>query len=129
MRIALAQIDPIIGDLRGNARKIIDYAEQASGEGADLVVFPELSLTGYPPQDLLESDAFLTAVEHELDGIAASAPPAVGLLLGAPVRNPEATGKRLFNAALLFANGEMKGRIFKVLLPTYDVYDEYRYFE
>lgn len=129
MKIALAQINPIVGDLKGNGQKIIDYANRAHAAGADLVVFPELCVTGYPPQDLLESRFFLEAVAHTLTDIASRVPSALGLLLGAPVLNEGPRGKRLYNAALLYEAGERKAVVRKQLLPTYDVFDENRYFE
>lgn len=130
MKLALAQINPIVGDLAGNGRKIIDFAQRAADEfGADLVVFPELSITGYPPHDLLENTAFLDDVERTIDVVAGDLPPGVGAVVGAPVRNREPVGKRLYNTALLLADGHVAGRADKSLLPTYDVYDEYRYFE
>ena len=129
MKIALAQINPIVGDLAGNRQKIIDFAQRAYSQGASLVVFPELAVTGYPPQDLLESRLFLDAVEQTLEEIARAVPAEIGLLVGAPVRNTAAIGKRLFNAALFYEGGKQLAVIRKQLLPTYDVFDENRYFE
>ncbi len=129
MKIALAQINPIVGDLKGNAEKIVDFSRRAHDAGADLVVFPELSVTGYPPQDLLESRFFLDAVRQTIDDIVAAVPAGMGLILGAPVSNEEASGKRLYNAALLYESGEQLALVRKQLLPTYDVFDENRYFE
>ncbi|QXD16367.1 NAD+ synthase [Rhodocaloribacter litoris] len=129
MKIALAQINPTVGDLPGNSRKIIDFARRARREGADLVVFPELCVTGYPPLDLLENVYFIEAAQQAVSWIAREAPPETGLIVGAPVPNPHRVGKRLFNAALLLENGETVACIHKTLLPTYDVFDEYRYFE
>ena len=129
MKIALAQINPTVGDLPGNGRKIIDFSQRARSSGADLVVFPELSVTGYPPQDLLESSFFMDAVVQTLDHIADRIPTDLGVIVGAPVPNPSPIGKRLFNAAMLLENGEQKAVVRKQLLPTYDVFDENRYFE
>jgi NAD+ synthase (glutamine-hydrolysing) len=129
MKIALAQINPTVGDLVGNAGLIISYAEEAADQGADLVVFPELCVTGYPPLDLLENRAFLEAAARTMAHIAASVPDSLGIVLGCPLINPSAVGKRLINAAVLFEGGKEVGRVSKVLLPTYDVFDEYRYFE
>lgn len=129
MRIALAQINPTVGDLLGNGRKIVDFARRAANRDADVVVFPELSVTGYPPQDLLEKSAFIDDVDDVVDWIAREIPGGMGAIVGAPVRNTARTGKRLYNAAVLLADGEIAARSFKSLLPTYDVYDEYRYFE
>ncbi len=129
MKFALAQINPIVGDLKGNSGKIIDFATRAHQAGAALVVFPELCVTGYPPQDLLESKFFLEAVARTLDEIAHAVPAELGVILGAPVHNRAPKGKRLFNAALLYEAGELKAVVRKQLLPTYDVFDENRYFE
>ena len=129
MKIALAQTNPTVGDLAGNCRAIVAYAQQAARAGADLVVFPELAVPGYPPQDLLDNPTFLDEVERALDGLARSLPPHLGVVVGAPVRNPSAVGKRLFNAAILFEGGQRVAQVNKQLLPTYNVFDEYRYFE
>ncbi|MBO6574517.1 MAG: NAD+ synthase [Rhodothermales bacterium] len=129
MKIALAQINPTVGDLIGNAERILTFARRAAEQGADLAVFPELCVTGYPPLDLLENEAFLDRAQETMQRIAADAPPGLGLVLGGPVRNPSPVGKRLQNVAVLFEDGRELGRAVKVLLPTYDVFDEYRYFE
>ena len=129
MRIGLGQINPVVGDLPGNAGKILEYTRRARENAADMIVFPELSLTGYPPLDLLENGAFLSDVEKEIDRLTRELPPEIGVVVGAPVRNTAPAGKRLFNAALFLTGGSVYGRVHKALLPTYDVYDEYRYFE
>ena len=129
MKIGLAQINPIVGDLAGNSQKIIAFAERAKEAGVDLVVFPELCVTGYPPQDLLENPYFLDVVEHVVDDISKKVPQDIGVLIGAPVQNTDAVGKRLYNAAILLEGGEQKAVVFKQLLPTFDVFDENRYFE
>jgi NAD+ synthase (glutamine-hydrolysing) len=129
MILALAQTNHTVGDLPGNSRKVVDFARRAAAQGADLVVFPELTLTGYPPLDLLENPFFLEATQQWLGWVAAHVPPSLGVVVGAPVPNPAPTGKRLFNAALLLEGGREQARVHKSLLPTYDVFDEYRYFE
>ncbi len=129
MKIALAQINPTVGDLKGNSQKIISFAIKAHNAGADLVVFPELCVTGYPPQDLLESRFFLDTVVRTLDETVHAVPPEIGILIGAPIANEEVKGKRLFNAALLYEGGKLQAVVRKQLLPTYDVFDENRYFE
>jgi NAD+ synthase (glutamine-hydrolysing) len=129
MKIALAQINPTVGDLDGNRQKIIDFARRAHRHGADLAVFPELSVTGYPPQDLLENPFFVEAVQRAVAHIADHVPPELGILIGAPVPNEETVGNHLFNAALLYENGERQAEVHKTLLPTYDIFDEHRYFE
>ncbi len=129
MKIALAQINPIVGDLSGNTRKIVDFAKRAASGSADLAVFPEMCITGYPPLDLLDNSVFIDGAEAAIRWVAEHIPTELGVLIGAPVRNPEASGKRLQNAAILLENGRETGRVLKMLLPTYDVFDEYRYFE
>ena len=129
MHLALAQINPTVGDLRGNSRKIVAFAKRARERGADLVIFPELCVTGYPPQDLLENRLFLEAVDRTLNEIATAVPQDIGIIVGAPAPNPEPVGKRVFNAAFLFEGGERVAVVHKQLLPTYDVFDENRYFE
>jgi len=129
MKIAVAQLNPTVGDLKGNSQRIIAEARAAREQGADLVVFPELSVVGYPPQDLLENSLFLNAVERTLEHIAAAVPQDMGVIVGAPERNGHHRGKPLRNAALLFEAGKVVGRAHKALLPTYDVFDELRHFE
>jgi len=129
MKIALAQINPTIGDLDGNRTKILDYARRANERGADLVVFPELCVTGYPPEDLLENPFFKKAVQHTVEDIAQNVPADLGVIIGAPVPNGDKFGKPLHNAALFFENGMLQARVDKTLLPTYDIFDEDRYFD
>jgi len=129
MKIALAQINPTVGDLDGNGRTILEYTRLARDRGADLVVFPELCVTGYPPEDLLENPFFRKGIHHTVDRLAERVPPGVGVIIGAPVPNGEAYGKPLHNAALLLEDGAVQDRVGKTLLPTYDIFDEARYFE
>ena len=129
MKIALAQINPIVGDLKGNSEKIIAFTHQAAELGADLVVFPELCVSGYPPQDLLENPFFIDTIEKVLDDIASQVPTEVGVIVGAPITNSDTVGKRLYNAAILLEHGDRVAVVRKQLLPTYDVFDENRYFE
>ena len=126
MRIAAAQINPIVGDLRGNTQRIATIIDEARSQAADLVIFPELALTGYPPRDLLLYSAFLDEVERIV--CAELLPLCTGLkvLLGAPWRGR--CGK-LFNTALLLGEGAIISRHDKTLLPNYDVFDERRYFD
>ncbi|MCH8122035.1 MAG: NAD+ synthase [Bacteroidetes bacterium] len=128
MKIALAQINPIVGDVSGNARKILEYARLAKEKNADLVVFPEMCVTGYPPLDLLDNPVFIDASVTAVNWIAEQGPDGIGVLIGAPVRNPDASGKKLLNAAILLENGREIHQMHKTLLPTYDVFDESRYF-
>ncbi len=129
MRIALCQLNPIVGDLAGNAEKVLAAAHRAADAGADLAVFSELVLTGYPPQDLLERPAFLDAADAALAHVATHAPAGLGMILGAPRRNGHTSGKSLCNTAVVLDGGAVVGEAAKVLLPTYDVFDEHRYFE
>ncbi len=129
MKIALAQINPTVGDLTGNSQKIVHFAENAAEQGAQLVIFPELSISGYPPLDLLHSEKFIEATEAAIHWIAGHLPASIGAIVGAPIRNPEPQGKRLLNSALLLHEGRIVDQVHKMLLPTYDVFDEYRYFE
>ena len=129
MRIALCQINTTVGDLAGNVALVLRDARRAAAAGADLAVFPELCVTGYPPQDLLDRPAFLDDVDDAVAHLAHEAPDGLALLVGAPVRNETGVGKRLFNAALLLAGGAVRDAVSKALLPTYDVFDEVRYFE
>ncbi|MDE2996261.1 MAG: NAD+ synthase [Bacteroidota bacterium] len=129
MNIALAQFNPIVGDLTGNAHRTVEWIERAREMGADLVVFPELSVVGYSPHDLLDNVHFIDAVEVAIRYIHAHVPPDMGVLVGAPVRNPNPVGKKLLNAAVLLEKDIPARSTAKMLLPTYDVYDEYRYFE
>lgn len=128
VKIALAQINPIVGDIDGNRRKILAFGRRAEARGADLVVFPELALTGYPPRDLLELKAFVQKNLTALQDLA-KATRRVGYLVGYVEPNPKATQKPCFNAAALLVNGRIVAKRFKTLLPTYDVFDESRHFE
>lgn len=129
MKIALAQINPVVGDLQGNSSKIISFAHQARARGADLAVFPELGVIGYPPQDLLENATFLREARDARARVAAQAPQDMGIILGGVAPNTTGSGKRLFNAAFVYDGGRLVATAHKTLLPTYDVFDERRHFE
>jgi NAD+ synthetase len=128
MKIAIAQIDPKVGDIAGNALKIEDYARRAQALGADLAVFPELALTGYPPLDLVEKKAFIDENLRALDRLAALGLK-TALAVGFVDRNPAPKGKALLNSIALLHGGRVAARRAKSLLPTYDIFDEARYFE
>jgi len=129
MRIALAQINTTVGDLAGNRTLMAEAARRAAAGGADLVVFPELSLTGYPPRDLVEKESFLERVEEQLNGLAAdTARLGPALICGYVGRSDSAAGKQATNSAALIEGGRIRFRQDKALLPTYDVFDEARYF-
>ena len=132
MKIAIAQLNPTIGDLAGNAQQILDAAHQAATQGARLLLTPELSLCGYPPRDLLLQPAFITAMTQTLEKLAGDLPPHLTVLVGtveANGRSSQEGGKPLFNSTALLGNGKVQQIFHKRLLPTYDVFDEDRYFE
>ncbi|MEC9047881.1 MAG: NAD+ synthase [Planctomycetota bacterium] len=132
MRVALCQIDTTVGDFDGNVARIIAAAEQAAAAGAALAVFPELAICGYPAEDLLLRDAFLEAHDAAMGALARSAPPGTALLVGCLERNAAAAtsgGRGLFNGVALVRDGRVEVVARKCLLPTYDVFDESRYFE
>jgi NAD+ synthase (glutamine-hydrolysing) len=128
MKIQLAQQNYHIGNFEQNTEKIISAIGSARLAGADLVVFSELSVCGYPPRDFLEFEDFIDRCRAAIDRICLETKD-IGVIVGAPARNPVAEGKDLFNAAWLLHEGEVKAVVHKTLLPTYDVFDEYRYFE
>jgi NAD+ synthase (glutamine-hydrolysing) len=128
MKVALAQLNYIIGDFKGNARKITDTIEKAKQLGADLAVFSELAVTGYYPHDLLEKREFIDRAEKTVRKIAESCK-GIAAVVGAPCINENERGKKLFNAAFFLVDGRIKSVHYKTLLPTYDVFDEYRHFE
>lgn len=128
MKIFLAQQNYHIGNFEENTEKIIQAIRSAKEQGGDLIVFSELAICGYPPRDFLEFNDF---IEQSLQAIAAIQAEAdtIGVIVGAPARNPDPLGKDLFNAAYLLFENEVKHVAHKTLLPTYDIFDEYRYFE
>lgn len=128
MKIVLAQQNYHIGNFEKNTEKIISAITEAKRQKADLVVFSELSVCGYPPRDFLEFNDFIDKCYEAINEIKQHAD-TIGVLVGAPSRNPVSEGKDLFNAAFLLYEKEIKGEMHKTLLPTYDVFDEYRYFE
>lgn len=128
MKIFLAQQNYHIGNFESNAQKIICAIDEAKKQGADLVVFSELSVCGYAPRDFLEFDDFINKSYAAIDAIKLHAD-TIGVLVGAPDRNLVKEGKDLFNAAFLLYEKEIKGIAHKTCLPNYDVFDEYRYFE
>jgi len=128
MKIAMAQINTTVGDIRGNRDRVLGGMAEAQAIGADLVVFPELCLTGYPPRDLLSLHGFVEANLQALQEIGAHSGP-MGALIGFVDRNPKQEGKPFCNAAALASEGRIQGVVHKTLLPTYDVFDEDRYFE
>lgn len=128
MKVALAQLNYIIGDFKGNSAKIIKNIENAKAEGADLVIFSELSVTGYYPHDLLKKKEFIVQAEKTVNKIAEYCR-GIAAIVGAPYINKNEQEKKLFNAAFFLADGKILSVHKKTLLPAYDIFDEYRHFE
>lgn len=128
MKIALAQQNYHIGNIEGNTKKIIEAINHAKRQGADLIVFSEQSVSGYQARDFLEFTDYINKCYAAVDEIKQHAD-TIGVLVGSPARNPRKEGKDLFNATFFLYEKEVKAEIHKTLLPNYDVFDEYRYFE
>jgi len=128
MKIFLAQQNYRIGDFENNTARIIAAIEEAKKQGGDLVVFSEMCVCGYPARDFVEFQDFIDTCYRCIDEIRQHAD-TIGVLIGSPARNPQVEGKDLFNAAFFLYEKEIRAEIHKTLLPTYDVFDEYRYFE
>ncbi len=128
-RIALAQINPTIGDLAGNAAKIVEASRRAASDGARVAIFPELALTAYGPRDLLDRPAFVRDVERTIAELGAALPEGLVVILGAPTSRASTLGRGLHNSALVYEGGRVRQVVHKRLLPTYDVFDEDRWFE
>jgi NAD+ synthase (glutamine-hydrolysing) len=128
MKIALAQLNIHVGNFEQNKAKIIAAIGQAEAQGAEIVLFSELSVCGYPSRDFLEFDHYIQLCESSVLEIAAHTKN-IAAVVGAPARNPVKEGKDLYNAAYFLYDGKIQQVIHKTLLPTYDVFDEYRYFE
>jgi len=123
LRVALAQLNPTVGDIRGNARKVSEGIARARDEGASLVVFPELALTGYPPEDLLLKTSFLDAADAALQELAAQTQ-GIAAVVGYPEKAED-----VYNSAAVLADGEVVATYRKMYLPNYGVFDEQRYFQ
>lgn len=129
MKIALAQINPTVGDFDGNARKILEFTKRAEQGAADLVLFPELAVCGYPPADLLEKPAFVARAGQVIEEIALqTASTRMAIICGYVTPARQGTGKHVMNSAALLRNGRVEFTQSKMLLPFYDVFDEQRYF-
>jgi NAD+ synthase (glutamine-hydrolysing) len=128
MKIALAQINPVIGDFKRQFQIIVAQSASAKSAGCDLVIFPELSLCGYPPRDLLEQPEFIQANRNCLEQLVQTVR-GIGVIVGMIETNPGEVGNFLYNSAVLFEDGRVLQRVDKQLLPTYDVFDERRHFE
>ncbi len=128
MKIALAQLNFHVGNFEANKRKMLDAIKEAKDQSADIICFPELATTAYPPRDFLEFEDFIKKSDAVVDSLADAAR-GIAVVVGAPVRNPVPEGKDLYNAALFLHEGKRLHEAHKTLLPTYDIFDEYRYFE
>ena len=131
MKITLAQLNPTIGDIQGNLAKVAKTMSECSKDSPDLVIFPELFLVGYPPRDLLERPSFIARTQGAIEELLRISQNygQTGIIVGAPQPNQQSTGKGIHNSALLLYQGELLFTHHKSLLPTYDVFDEPRYFE
>ncbi|MBA2748313.1 MAG: NAD+ synthase, partial [Tatlockia sp.] len=132
MKIAIAQINPTIGEIAGNAGQILQFALQAKVQNVSLLLTPELSLCGYPPKDLLLNSSFINDMAATLEQLAQDLPPSMAVLVGCVQPNAQyhqSGGKPLFNSAALLHQGKVEQVFHKRLLPNYDVFDEHRYFE
>ena len=128
MKIAIAQLNFHIGNFEGNLEKMLRAVEQAKSQGADLVCFSELATCGYPPRDFLEFDDFIRQCEKAIRRLCKAAKD-IAVVVGSPSKNPVIEGKDLYNSVYFLADGKVLHAQHKALLPTYDIFDEYRYFE
>jgi len=128
MKIAMAQLNFHIGNFDGNVQKMLAAVKEAKDQGADIVCFSELATCGYPPRDFLEFDDFIDLAEKAVKKLAKAAK-GIAIAVGSPSRNPVPEGKDLYNSAYFLVDGKIKHVQHKALLPTYDIFDEYRYFE
>jgi NAD+ synthase (glutamine-hydrolysing) len=128
MKIALAQINVHIGNFESNFEKMRSAIDYAEGQGADLIAFPELAVCGYPPRDFLEFEDFVEKCYDTIDKLKPLTKN-IAVIVGSPSKNPKVEGKDLYNSAFFIYEGEVKQVVNKALLPTYDIFDEYRYFE
>lgn len=129
MKVALLQLNPVVGDVSGNISRIAEAVKKAAKDGAQFCVTPELSVCGYPPRDLLLRQDFIDGCQDSLNTLAVELKDMPPTLVGVPIHNPDSVGKPVFNAAALIADGKHSIVAHKTLLPTYDVFDENRYFE
>ncbi|QDV15836.1 Glutamine-dependent NAD(+) synthetase [Gimesia panareensis] len=127
MKIALAQLNPTVGDLHGNCQRILEAVQRAEQAGADLVLFSELVVCGYPPKDILLREGFIQACDQAVEQLAREIPAGIGVIVGHPTGRDLPEG-RMANAASLLYQGAVQACVHKLLLPNYDVFDEQRYF-
>ena len=128
MKITLAQLNYHIGDFEGNLAKMLTAVSKAKAEKSDIIVFGELAVCGYPPRDFLEFEDFINRCQHSIDELCKVAHD-IAIAVGSPTKNPLVEGKDLFNSAYFLVEGKVQHITHKALLPTYDIFDEYRYFE
>ena len=128
MKITLAQLNFHIGNFEGNLSKMLDAVEQAKADNSDMIVFGELAVCGYPPRDFLEFDDFINRCQQTVSALCEVAN-GIAIAVGSPTKNPVIEGKDLFNSAYFLVDGKVHHIAHKALLPTYDIFDEYRYFE
>ena len=128
MKIAIAQLNYHIGNFKDNVDKVRATIARVKDAKADLVIFSELSICGYPPRDFLEFEDFISLCNESVHRIAKDCT-GIAALVGSPSKNPKPGGKGLLNSAYLLADGKVRSIHHKALLPTYDIFDEYRYFE
>ncbi len=128
MKVLMAQMNPIVGDIEGNVSKVANIIHKGKEMRAELVIFPELVISGYPPRDLVEKESFVDANLKKLEEVAKQTD-SLSAIVGFIDKNPSPIGKKVFNAAALLEKGKIKSIHHKALLPTYDVFDEGRYFE
>src|SRR4030042_141364 len=129
MKLGLLQLNPTIGDIPGNADKIVTAVKNSNNKGVDLFITSELVFVGYPPKDLLLHGSFIDIVEEQLNILAGKLKPFPPVLIGTVVKNRSEVGKPIYNAAAYLTKGKVEKIFNKFLLPTYDVFDEVRYFE
>jgi len=128
VKIALAQINYHIGNFENNEKKVIDAIHKAKEQNVNLIVFAELAICGYPPRDFLEFEDFINKCNAAIERIAKECT-GIAAIIGSPSENPEVKGKDLYNTAFFLSEGKVISKHYKTLLPNYDVFDEYRYFE
>ncbi len=128
MKISLAQLNYHVGNFEANTSKIIASIQKAEQENADLIIFSELAICGYPPRDFLEFDEFIEECSNSINSIAKHCT-TIAAIVGAPSKNNNQRGKKLYNSAYFLNNGKVEDIFHKTLLPNYDIFDEYRYFE
>ena len=128
MKIAIAQLNFHIGNFEGNLQKMLQAVAEAKAQQADLICFSELATVGYPPRDFLEFEDFIELAEATVERLAEAAQ-GIAIVVGSPTKNPVIEGKDHYNSAFFLADGKVQQVQHKTLLPTYDIFDEYRYFE